>query len=321
MNPQQLLNLDFSALDPHLFILAAALMAGLTVLVAARRFTFSLPRRSAGSSVLAYMDAHDDDTDEGPVTSIRLNREAIILSSLGLPYRPHLLLALRILSGVLPAALLLVLGYPLVLALGGGVLGAILTGTWLQGRWRKFCNQVEQELPTFTSRLSGTLLVTSSPVAALEDVVSGLGADAPLRLWMEVFLIGIRQPGRLHFITRAQQEASVVTVSLSLVVFEIGRLLETGGSGFTQAFTSTAEHLTSILRARAVARSKAESARGAVLTLIAIMGVIVLLMLSAEQNRVAYQDPLVQVVSLVCLGAMALGYVVLNNMIDEALED
>jgi len=321
MNPQQLLTLNYSSLDPRLFILTAALMAGLTVLVTARRFKIRLPRRSAGSSVLAYMDAHEDDSDEGPVTSIRLNKEAIILSSLGLPYRPHLLLTLRILSGVLPAALLLLFGYPLVLALGGGLLGAILAGTWLQGRWRKFCNQVEQELPTFTSRLSGTLLVTASPVAALEDVVSGLGADAPLRLWMEVFLQGIRQQGRLHFINRDQQEASVVTVSLSLVVFEIGRLLETGGSGFTQAFTSTAEHLTSILRARAVARSKAESARSSVLTLIAIMGVIVLLMLSAEQNRIAYQDPLVQVVSLICLGAMALGYVVLNNMIDEALED
>jgi len=105
------------------------------------------------------------------------------------------------------------------------------------------------------------------------------------------------------------------------VVFEIGRLLETGGSGFTQAFTSTAEHLTSILRARAVARAKAESARNSVLTMIAIMGVIVLLMLSNEQNRIAYRDPLVQVISLVCLGAMAVGYAVLNNMIDEALED
>jgi hypothetical protein len=296
-------------------------MAGLTVLVTARRIKFRLPRRSAGRSVLAYMDAHEDDADEGPVTNIRLNKEAIILSSLGLPYRPHLLLALRILAGVFPAILLLFLGYPVVLALGGGVLGAILAGTWLQGRWRKFCNQVEQELPTFTSRLSGTLLVTASPVAALEDVVSGLAADAPLRLWMEVFLQGIRQPGRLRFITRAQQEASVVTVSLSLVVFEIGRLLETGGSGFTQAFTSTAAPLTSILRARAVARSKAESARSSVLTMIAIMGVIVLLMLSNEQNRIAYRDPLVQVISLVCLGAMAVGYVVLNNMIDEALED
>lgn len=321
MNPQQLLHLDFSSLDPRLFILAAALMAGLTVLVTTRRFTLRLPRRSAGRSVLAYMDAQAEDADEGPVNSIHLNKDAIILNSLGLPYGAHVLPAVRVLAGALPGLLLLLLGYPLVLVLGGGVLGAILAGTWLQGRWRNFCNQVEQELPTFTSRLSGTLLVTASPVAALEDVVSGLSKEAPLRLWMEVFLEGIRQPGRLRFITRAQQEASVVTVSLSLVVFEIGRLLETGGSGFTLAFTSTAEHLTSILRARAVARSKAESARSSVLTMIAIMGVIVLLMLSNEQNRVAYQDPLVQIISLACLGAMALGYVLLNNMIDESLED
>ena len=60
MNPQQLLSLDFSSLDPRLFILAAALMAGLTVMVTARRTRFRLPRRSAGASVLAYMDAHED---------------------------------------------------------------------------------------------------------------------------------------------------------------------------------------------------------------------------------------------------------------------
>lgn len=321
MNPQDLLTFDFSSLDARLFILAAALMAGFTVVVTAQRYRPRLPRRQAGSAVQAYMETRLEHEEDPLIPTIRLNKEAIILASLGLPFRPHLLTALRILTGLCPAALLLLLGYPLVLVIGGGALGAILAGTWLQGRWRNFCNQVEQELPTFTSRLSGTLLVTASPVAALEDVVSGLSKEAPLRLWMEVFLEGIRQPGRLRFITRAQQEASVVTVSLSLVVFEIGRLLETGGSGFTLAFTSTAEHLTSILRARAVARSKAESARSSVLTMIAIMGGIVLLMLSNEQNRVAYQDPLVQIISLVCLGAMALGYVLLNNMIDESLED
>ena len=55
MNPQEFLTLDFSSLDPRLFILAAALMAGLTVLAMARRIKFRLSGRSAGSSVLSSL--------------------------------------------------------------------------------------------------------------------------------------------------------------------------------------------------------------------------------------------------------------------------
>ena len=75
------------------------------------------------------------------------------------------------------------------------------------------------------------------------------------------------------------------------------------------------------MRARAVARSKAEAARNAVLTMLGVMGIVVLLMMSTKQARQAYEDPLVQVIALGCLGVMGLGYAVLNNMIDEALED
>jgi hypothetical protein len=137
---------------------------------------------------------------------------------------------------------------------------------------------------------------------------------------MEAFLQGLRGPGRLHFIGQAQHSAGKISPSLALLVFEIGRLLETGGAGFAQAFTATAEHLTSILKARAVARSKAEAARNAVLTMIGIMGFILLLMLSSPQTRKGYEDPTVQLVAAACLGVMAFGYLFLNNLIDEALE-
>ena len=320
MNHQALHHIDFSSLDPLLLIVLAALMAGLTVLVLAQRVHWRLPQRGAGSTVLAYLEQESSGDADSPVAAIHLHKDAIILDSLGLSYTPHLLAGLRLGCALLPAVLLALLSYPWVLVLGGGVLGAILAHTWLQGRWRRFCNQVEQELPTFTSRLSGTLLVTTSPVAALEDVVEGLSPGTPLRLWLQAFGRGLRLPGRQHFVAQAQQSAGDISMSLALVVFELGRLLETGGSGFTQAFTTTSEHLTSILRARAVARSKAEAARSSVLTMLAIMAVVILLMLSAEQNRAAYHDPLVQLVALGCLGAMALGYGLLNNMIDEALE-
>ena len=179
---------------------------------------------------------------------------------------------------------------------------------------------MEAALPTFASRLSGALLVSAAPLAALEESIAGLEPDSPLRQWLTAFLQGLQRPGRAAFVARAQEEAGRISPSLALMVFEMGRLLETGGAGFTQAFTATAEHLTSILKVRAVARAKAEAARTAVLTMIGIMGFILLLMLASPQTRQGYDDLAVQLIAASSLAVMAFGYILLNNMIDEALE-
>jgi hypothetical protein len=298
----------------------AALAAGLTVAVLIPRIPW--PRRGPGGRLVAYTsgDGADADAPVPIIIDVHIEPETIILASLNLPPDPRWLTAIRLAAGAAPALLLLLLGYPLIPALGAGGLGAIIAHTWLQGRWRRFCNEVEAALPTFASRLSGSLLVSSAPIAALEETIEGLEPNAPLRQWMTAFLQGLRRPGRAGFGAQAQRSAERISPSLALMVFEIGRLLETGGAGFTQAFTATAEHLTSILKVRAVARAKAEAARTAVLTMIGIMGFILLLMLSSPQTRRGYDDPTVQIIAAVSLVVMAFGYLLRNNMIDVALE-
>jgi len=320
MNPPDFLSYDFSLVLDQLLPILASLAAGLTVALLIPRIPW--PRRGPGGRLVAYTsgDVTDADAPIPLITDIHIEPEAIILASLNLPPDPRWLTAIRLAAGAVPALILLILGYPLIPALGAGGLGAIIAHTWLQGRWRQFCNEVEAALPTFASRLSGSLLVSSAPIAALEETIEGLEPDDPLRQWMTSFLQGLRRPGRAGFVAQAQRAAERISPSLALVVFEIGRLLETGGAGFTQAFTATAEHLTSILKVRAVARAKAEAARTAVLTMIGIMSFILLLMLSSPQTRRGYDDPTVQIIAAVSLAVMAFGYLLLNNMIDEALE-
>ncbi len=122
------------------------------------------------------------------------------------------------------------------------------------------------------------------------------------------------------FFDDARREAAQLSPSLALVVFQLGRFFETGGAGFARSFTTTAEELSAILEARAVAGSKAESARGAVLTMLAIMGVILFLLLSSPSIRLGFRDPVVQTIAAVSLAAMGAGYALLNSMIDEALD-
>ena len=298
-------------------VLALAALAGLTLAAVASRLVVSLGR-SQRHTLADYMNPAEGTGSERNGADL-VDKEAVILLSLGLQPRPGLLNFLRGAAAVVPALLLLLAGMPPVAALGGAALCLILANSFLEGRWRRLRVQVEQELPTFVSRLAGTLLVTASPLKAMHEVAGTLNDDSPLRVWLQRVLANARLEGQAFFAT-ARNEAALISPSLALVIFEVGRFFETGGAGFAKAFTTTAEELSAILEARAVAGAKAESARGAVLMMLGIMGGILLLMLSSPNIRQGFNDPVVQLIAGAALGAMAFGYVFLNGMIDDALE-
>jgi hypothetical protein len=214
---------------------------------------------------------------------------------------------------------LMLLGMPLVPAIGGAALAYILADEFLRSKARKARLAIERELPTFVSRLGGMLLVTSAPRVAVEEVTATLLPGRPLRIWMERLLAGWSSQGE-PFLANAHLEANRISPLLGLTVYQIRRLAETGGAGFVKAFGTTAEELSAILEARAVAGSKAEAARQAVLTMLAIMAIILGIMLSSPVIRQGYADPTAQLIAAGALAVMAFGYTQLNGMIADALE-
>jgi len=288
----------------YLLITLLALAAGATVAATARQVSLA-PR--TGRALAAY---HAPETPARP--------EPDINSALGLVKPAY---SKYIYAGVVLGALLILLGVglPAVPALGGAGLSYILADEFLKGRTHKARLAIEQELPTFVSRLGGMLLVTSSPRLAVEETVNTLIEGQPLRTWLERLLAGWSTAGE-PFLTEAHLEANAISPLLGLTVYQIRRLAETGGAGFTRAFATVAEELSAILDARAVAASKAEGARSAVLTMLAIMAVILGLMLSSPAIRQGYADATAQLVAAGALGVMAFGYAYLNSMIAEALE-
>lgn len=302
-------------MEQQILILSAAGTAAGAVYLATRHLRLNLgppPVRALSE----YLDALEP---ESAIEQPSVDRERVILASLGLPPRANLLTAIKVTAAIVPALVLLSLGIPVVPAAGAGALVGMLTHAGLEGRWRKFRVGLESELPTFVSRLASTLLVTGSPLLALEEVTNTLADESPLRAWMERLVAGVRTGGQRH-IEETRAEAAAISPSLALVVFELGRFFETGGSGFTKAFATTAEELSAILEARAVSGSKAESARSAVHIMLGIMGVILLLMLSSPVQRAGFAHPVAQLVTAASLAAMAYGYLFLNGMIDDALE-
>ena len=288
----------------YLFMALAALSAALTVAITVRQVMLA-PR--GGKALAAYRDG-----GAGPVVEVDIN------SALGLvkpAYAKYLYLS--VVGGAV--LLLLLAGMPLAPALGGGALAYVLADEFLKGGPRKARLAIEQELPTFVSRLGGMLLVTGSPRAAVEEITATLIEGKPLRTWLERLLAGWQAQGEA-FLAQAHLEANQISPLLGLTVYQIRRLAETGGAGAAKAFATTAEELSAILEARAVAGAKAEGARQAVLTMLVIMAVILGIMLSSPTIRQGYNDPTAQLVAAGALAVMGFGYVTLNGMIADALE-
>lgn len=310
--------IDHTALpEQEILLVAACALAGLTLTLVASRIHISFSR--APSRALADYVAYANDAPESRSGEHLVDKDAVILLSLGLPVQENLLTTIRLGAGGIPVLLLMLFGFPLVPALGGGALIYILTDAYLNSQWRKMRVRIEGELPTFVSRLAGTLLVTGSPIKAISEVADTLNDDSQLNAWIQRMLSGTRMEGR-QFFDQARAEAAIISPSLALVVFQMGRFFETGGAGFTKAFATTAEELSAILEARAIAGSKAESARQAVLMMLGIMGLIMLMMFSSPNIRQGFENVTVQVVTAAAMAAMAFGYSFLNSMIDEALE-
>ena len=214
---------------------------------------------------------------------------------------------------------LLLAGMPFAPAVGGAALAYVLADEFLKGRPRKVRLAIEQELPTFVSRLGGMLLVTAAPRTAVEEVTATLLEGRPLRIWLERLLAGWQARGEAFLVT-AHLEANGISPLLGLTVYQVRRLAETGSAGAARAFGTTAEELSAILEARAVAGAKAEAARQAVLTMLVIMAVILGIMLASPTIRQGYADPTAQLVAAGALAVMGFGYLTLNGMIADALE-
>ena len=293
-----------------------AVLAGLFI-AALVKWLLSVSHSAPERGLAAYFASSEGKDQEVDIT--RISREGVILSSLGLPPDPRWITGIKAAAAGIPALIILLAGWPLIIALGAAGLGWVLVSAWLEGRWNNFRVKLEEELPTFVAQLAGVLQLTDSASVALSEVVQSMPQKSPLRLWMERFTTGLQLHGPV-FTERVRENAADISPSLALTVFFIGRMSETGGGQFAEAFTTVADELSAILEARAVAASKAASAKQNVHMMIVILAFISVMLFRSPEIREGFQIPTVQIIGAVAMLAMVGGYVYMNGLINEALE-
>ncbi len=310
----QLLNLQL------LFAVASALF-GATAVYQVSSGVFRVGR-GAASALSSFATAGDTGASSTPAAvgserhKIRLAFQSVGLDAAGREEIAQWLARIAVMAAC--GVGLFFSGLPKIAMLVAASLGWMIVGGWIDGVWRKKRLAVEKELPTFLSRLASVSQVAPNAIDALTEVADTLDPGAPLKEWIERFAAKLQAAGQTG-LAEMIDEAYVISPSLGVTAFEIGRLWETGGAGYAAAFSSAADNLSGILESRAVAASKGEGARGSIRSiLLALLGAVVL-MTSNPYTQDALRRPIFGLFYLALFAWIGYGWFSVNRIIDESV--
>ncbi|MEA2007717.1 MAG: hypothetical protein U9O54_01235 [Chloroflexota bacterium] len=228
-----------------------------------------------------------------------------------------------ILSSCLLGALFsagLALFTPVILALPVGLgAGYLLIQNFIRSRWSKLRIEIEKEIPTFMRNLSGILQTDISPVVSIEKASQALVPEQPLKAWLDYFLDEMQSYGTPS-LTRLQLEANDISTSLGLLVFEIGRMAQTGGSGYAKAFQDAADNLSRILEVRAEAHTESKSALGLAKIIIGVAIVIDGFLVMNPAGGHLFTTPAIKIAMALSVLWGIVGWVVIRRVVEEAVQ-
>ena len=205
----------------------------------------------------------------------------------------------------------------LPLAGGAGLLtGYLLVQNFIRSRWSKTRLAIEKEIPTFMRNLAGILQTEVNPLVATEKASLALVPEQPLKAWLDYYL-DEKQAYGASSSSRLQEEASEISVSLGLLVFEIGRMAQTGGSGYARAFQDAANNLSLVLEVRAEAHTESKSALGLAKVIIAVaIGIDGFLVFNPSGIFATPETKIAMAVSAVW---GVVGWLVIRRVVEEAV--
>ena len=209
------------------------------------------------------------------------------------------------------------LGWLIAMA-GGAVLGYAIANGFVNAQWENVRLEIEKEIPTFLRNLSGILKAEPNILEALSSSREALDPEKPLAAWLETFITRIQRQGRAAF-EGLLTEANAISPALALVVFEVQRMGETGGAGYTAAFHETARNLNDILDVKGQAAAVASGKKNIALAIIgsAVFGLGYIL--SAPVGAAVYlENPLFKIGLVLAIAWGAYGWSYIQQMIREA---
>lgn len=224
-----------------------------------------------------------------------------------------------ILIGLVATGAFMLIRLNLILALlAGGAIGYFAVQALIAGRWEKTCLEVDSEIPTFLRNLSGIIQAEPNVLQAMASAQESLDPGKPLHGWIGYASQNLQARGVESFRT-LRPEASEITSALGITIFEIERLWEAGGEGYTRAFQMTADNLAAILTVKAQAAAKASGATGLAKLIIGAAVLTIGYILSSQVGEDLYlNNPAVKLALAGAVGWGIYGWMYIKEMVREA---
>jgi len=214
---------------------------------------------------------------------------------------------------------ILIVGLPPVLAIAAPFLGYVAINAYFDGKWEAVRLDIDKELPTMLTRLSSLLKANPNLIETLDNVAEGLDPDKPLKDWIRRFAARLQASGR-QGLDETQAEAQRISPALLLAVVEIGRLWETGGSGYIEALRLAAVNMADLMETRSQASAVAAGAWGTARTILLALSFTLGTVLVNPISKPAFQTPLMQGVMLAALIWAGFGYWNIKDAIAAVVE-
>lgn len=258
---------------------------------------------------------------EAAATGSQNHKIRLVFSSFGLDVAGAESLALwlsRIGVGTVIAMILLIVGAPLLMIPAGFIAAWFLVESQMNSAWIKLTHGIEKDIPIFLSRLASTVQIESNVLEALNEVTETLELKSPLREWM-LRLIGRCQAGGIQAMDEMLLEAQAISTSLGISVFEIGRLWETGGPGYVQAFGIASDNIGDALKARGMAHAKGDGAKGSIKMIVLALVLVMIFLFGTPQFATAFEDISMQILFAFVLAWMFFGWSMIDSIIEGAV--
>jgi len=212
-----------------------------------------------------------------------------------------------------------VFGLPPLFWLGGPAIAYFAVNSLVNRKWDKLRIAMEKEIPSYLMNLASVIQLNPNVVQALEDASLSLNPKGPLKPWIERLARSIQSHGRKG-LEEMQAEAGDISPSLLMVVVEIGRLWETGGTGYSQSLQIVSENLAGILEGRSKAFSKADGAWGTIRVIVLALGGAIFLAFSSPGSSALFRTPTAQIAIVVAVAWAVFGFSYIGDLIRESVE-
>ena len=219
--------------------------------------------------------------------------------------------------GVLLIMWMLLPGVP---AIAIAFVAYIAPGTWLKNKIKNRGWEIDKLLPMALGRIANSIQTGMSIPDALENAARILDHEGRNPLSPELTLTASEMRTKDDrgeaLMALARRSPSI---SLANTAYLLRGAMESGGSKYNQVLVDSADRIRKVISGRNSAKAKAQES---MVTAIVVPGLLIFTLIALSQSSMVKQSMhsiIVQFVLAIALGAMVLGYFMIQNIVSDAV--